>query len=78
MCTGGTGSVIAAICCFTPILAVVPGALRLSAWLGGIDYVLFPALALFLGITIYGRWWRQRAAACGKMETTSVKEAGHD
>ncbi|NWG47371.1 MAG: mercury resistance system transport protein MerF [Alphaproteobacteria bacterium] len=61
--TGAAGSVIAAICCFTPALVVLLGA-GLSAWLGWIDYVLFPALALFLGITAYGLWRRQRSAAC--------------
>ncbi|MGH6793489.1 MAG: mercury resistance system transport protein MerF [Kiloniellales bacterium] len=76
--TGGAGSVIAAICCFTPMLVVVLGVLGLSAWLGWIDYLLFPTLALFLGITAYGLWRRQRAAACGKVETTKVKETGHE
>ena len=52
--TGVTGSVIAAICCFTPILVVLLGAVGLSAWLGWIDYVLLPALAVFIGMTAYG------------------------
>ena len=50
---GTTGTVIAALCCFTPILVVFFGALGLSAWVGGLDYVLFPALAFFLGLTAY-------------------------
>jgi mercuric ion transport protein len=62
--TGVTGSVIAAICCFTPVLVLALGAVGLSAWLGWIDYVLFPALAFFLGLTSYGLWQRQRAQAC--------------
>lgn len=52
--TGVTGSVIAAICCFTPVLVVLLGAVGLSAWLGWIDYVLFPARALFLGLAAFG------------------------
>jgi mercuric ion transport protein len=48
------GSIVAALCCFTPILAVALGAIGLSAWLGWADYVLFPALALFLGLAGYG------------------------
>ena len=56
LCTGATGSVITAICCFTPVLVLLLGAVGLSAWLGWIDYVLFPALAVFLGITIYALW----------------------
>ncbi|MEQ1755917.1 MAG: mercury resistance system transport protein MerF [Micropepsaceae bacterium] len=58
--TGLAGSIIAAICCFTPILVVGLGAVGLSAWLGWIDYVLLPTLAVFLGITAYGLWRRAR------------------
>ena len=65
LCTGVGGSVIAAICCFTPLLVVVLGAVGLSAWLGWLDYVLFPALALFLGITIYALVRRSKAPAAG-------------
>lgn len=60
---GGTGSVITAICCFTPVLVVALGAVGLSAWLSWIDYVLFPMLAAFIGLTAYGFWRRQRVAA---------------
>lgn len=51
--TGIVGSVIVALCCFTPLLVVLLGAVGLSAWLGWLDYVLFPALAIFLAITAY-------------------------
>lgn len=65
--TGGVGAAIAAICCFTPALVILLGVLGLSAWLGWIDYVLFPALAGFLGIAAYGLYLRRRdkGAACG-------------
>lgn len=62
--TGIVGTVIAAICCATPVLVVVLGAIGLSAWASVLDYVLFPALAVFLGMTGYGLWRRQRTAAC--------------
>ena len=71
--TGVIGSIIAALCCFTPILVIALGAVGLSAWLGWIDYVLLPALVLFLGITAYGLWRRQRPAACCAPETQSNK-----
>ena len=61
--TGVAGSVMVALCCFTPILVVLLGAVGLSAWLGWLDYVLFPALAVFLGIAGYGVWRRRQAAA---------------
>ena len=73
--TGLVGSVIAAICCFTPVLVVVFSVVGLSAWLGWIDYVLLPALAIFLGMTANGLWRRQRAAACCADETQTTKES---
>jgi mercuric ion transport protein len=62
--TGIVGTVIAAICCATPGLVIAFGALGLSAWVSGLDYVLLPALAVFVGLTAYGLWRRNRAAAC--------------
>lgn len=61
--TGIAGSVIAALCCFTPVLVILLGAVGLSAVLGWLDYVLLPALAIFLAVTAYGVWRRQRNAA---------------
>ena len=58
--TGIIGTIIAVICCFTPALVILLGAVGLSAWLGWLDFVLLPALALFIGIMGYGLWRRQR------------------
>ncbi len=67
--TGIVGSVIAAVCCFTPVLVVLLGAVGLSAWLGWLDYVLFPALAIFLAMTAYGLYrWRRNAAQGADVE----------
>ncbi len=72
--TGIVGSVIAAVCCFTPVLVVLLGAVGLSAWLGLLDYVLFPALAFFLAMTAYGLYrWRRNAAEGA--HTTDVKKS---
>ena len=57
---GIAGSVIAALCCFTPVLVILLGALGLSAWLGWLDMVLLPALALFLALTGYALWKRRQ------------------
>lgn len=73
--TGIVGSVIAAICCATPVLVIALGAIGLSAWLGWIDYVLLPALVAFLAMTAYGLWRRQRAAACRADKMQSPKES---
>ncbi|MHC0055545.1 mercury resistance system transport protein MerF [Actibacterium sp. D379-3] len=73
--TGIIGSVVAAICCATPLLVIALGAFGLSAWLGWVDYVLIPSLVLFLAITAYGLWLRHRAAACCASEIQSNKES---
>jgi len=75
--TGVVGSVVAAICCFTPALVVVLGALGLSAWLGWIDYVLLPALGVFLAITGYALYrinTRAGAGARGDRESAPGKK----
>jgi mercuric ion transport protein len=58
---GVVGTVIAALCCFTPVLVILLGTIGLSAMVGYLDYVLFPALAFFLALTIYALWRRQPA-----------------
>ena len=59
--TGIVGTVVVALCCFTPILVVLLGAVGLSAALGWLDYVLFPALAAFIALTCYALYRRQKA-----------------
>ena len=49
---GIIGSVIAALCCFTPVLVILFGALGISALVGYLDYVLFPLLGLFLLVIV--------------------------
>jgi mercuric ion transport protein len=61
--TGAAGTTIAAVCCFTPLLVVTLPAVGLAAWLGWIDYVLFPALAFFAALTAYGFYRQRRATA---------------
>ena len=57
---GVLGTVIAALCCFTPILVILLDVVGLSALVGWPDIVLLPALALFVGITVYALWRKQR------------------
>ncbi len=59
---GIVGTVIAALCCFTPILVVLFGVVGLSAVVGYLDYVLLPALGIFFLLTIYALW-RTRSKA---------------
>ena len=50
---GIAATVVTAICCFTPALVTVLGALGLSAWMGWLDGVLIPLLVVFVAITIF-------------------------
>ena len=65
LCTGVGGSIIAAICCFTPVLVILFAGLGLSWAVGYLDYVLLPALALFLALTVYAAWRISRTRTTG-------------
>jgi mercuric ion transport protein len=60
--TGIVGALVAALCCFTPILVILLSALGLGWLTGYLDYVLFPVLVIFLGLTTYG-YCRQSKSA---------------
>ncbi len=51
---GAAGSIVAMICCFTPVLVILFGAIGLGGLIAGIDIILFPALAVFLGLLVFG------------------------
>jgi mercuric ion transport protein len=59
---GIIGTALTALCCFTPILVIVFGAIGLSALVGMLDVVLLPLLAIFLVITGYALWKRRRTS----------------
>lgn len=67
---GVAGTVITALCCFTPALFLLLGAVGLAALTGYLDYVLLPALAIFAGITAYALWRRRRLAHCAVDRST--------
>jgi mercuric ion transport protein len=52
------GTMVVALCCFTPFLVVAFAAVGLSAFTPYLDYVLFPALGILIILTIvsYRRW----------------------
>ena len=60
---GVIGATVAAICCFTPALVVLLGVLGLSQLAGVLDYVLLPALLIFVGLIIFALIRKSRAAA---------------
>jgi mercuric ion transport protein len=59
---GIAGGALAAVCCATPLLAVVFGAVGLTAWLAKADYVLIPALILCLAMIGLGLYRSRRPA----------------
>jgi mercuric ion transport protein len=58
--TGVIGTVIVALCCFTPVLVILLGAVGLSALTGYLDLVLIPALGFFILLTAYALYRRSR------------------
>lgn len=58
------GTILIALCCFTPILVVTLGAVGFSAFTPYLDYVLLPAMVIFIVLTVlsYSRWKKARKA----------------
>jgi len=50
---GIVGTVVSALCCFTPALVILLSALGISAAVGWLDFVLIPILLVFIALTIY-------------------------
>ncbi len=60
--TGLIGSIIAVLCCFTPVLAVLLGAVGLGWFVGYLDDVLVPVMVIFLGFVGYAVWRNAKKA----------------
>ncbi len=73
--TGIIGSVICGLGCVTPLFVIAFSALGLSAVTGYLDYVLFPGLALFLGVTAYAFYKLSRRPAAPETPTDKSKAA---
>jgi mercuric ion transport protein len=52
------GTVLVALCCFTPILVILFGAVGLSVFTPYLDFVLLPALCVMIALSIISflRW----------------------
>jgi mercuric ion transport protein len=46
------GTLLVAVCCFTPVLVLALGAAGLSAYVPYLDFILIPALAVLITITV--------------------------
>jgi mercuric ion transport protein len=52
--TGIVGAVVAVVCCATPLLVILFGAAGLTAWLATTNYLLIPALIVFVALIAFG------------------------
>ena len=64
------GTVLVALCCFTPILVILLAAVGLAGLTGYLDYVLLPALVFFIGLTCYAVWRKKKHDACRNSPST--------
>lgn len=72
------GTVLVALCCFTPILVILLGTLGLAALTGYLDVVLLPALAFFIGLTLYALWRKKQYDACCNNASTDSRNSPHE
>jgi len=58
---GIIGTIVTAVCCFTQVLPFILSAIGISRFVGYLDMVLMPLLAIFAGIAIFGFLKRRSA-----------------
>lgn len=58
------GTVVVALCCFTPVLVILLTALGLAAWVGYLDLVLLPLLGIMIALTAIS--YRRHRRCCRK------------
>ncbi len=69
---GYLGATVAALCCFTPLLVVILGAAGLSVVVGGLDFLLFPALFTSLGVIAQALYLRSGGKGSSPRNTIFV------
>lgn len=65
------GTLLVALCCFTPLLVIVLSLVGLSFLTPYLDYVLLPALAMMLVVAIlaYRRWHQSQRGVSSPHES---------
>jgi mercuric ion transport protein len=61
--TGAAGAALSLLCCATPVLAVLLGAVGLTAFAAKLDYVLIPVFIASLALVIFALLRRRRSCA---------------
>lgn len=69
---GMGGTIVAAVCCFTPALVVLVGLVGLSAIVGWLDYGLFPLLFASMGLIAYALHLRSGRMGASPAITVAV------
>jgi len=64
------GTVLVALCCFTPILVILLGAVGLGVFTPYLDFVLVPALCITIALSIVSflRWRKSVANNSSQMD----------
>jgi mercuric ion transport protein len=70
---GIVGTIIVALCCFTPVLVILLGAVGLASLTGYLDKVLLPALAIFIALTAYALYRKNHSKAEDCCKTDSIE-----
>jgi mercuric ion transport protein len=68
--TGAAGAVLSLLCCVTPVLAVLLGALGLTALVAKLDYLLIPVFVAAIALVIFALVRRRRSCAAKTPEPT--------
>ena len=63
MGVGAAGAAVSMLCCVTPVLAVLLGALGLTAFVAKLDYVLIPVFVASIALVIFALVRRRRSCA---------------
>ncbi len=67
------GTIAIALCCFTPVLVILLAAIGLSVFTPYLDYVLLPALAVMVVVTIYS-FYKYKTGKCASCELQKERE----
>ena len=60
---GAAGAAVSMLCCVTPVLAILLGALGLTAFVAKLDYVLIPVFIASIALVIFALVRRRRSCA---------------
>jgi mercuric ion transport protein len=67
---GAAGAALSMLCCVTPVLAILLGALGLTAFVAKLDYVIIPVFVTSVALVIFALVRRRRSCAAKTPEPT--------